>query len=478
MCLASDGYKIVLYDGCCVLCTNTVKFITRFDKADRFRFVALQSEAGKKLSAGNDAAHDITGTVVLIEDGRKYIRSTAILRILKRLSGLWPVLYVLIIVPAPVRDCVYKFIAGKRYRWFGRHNDNECMIAEENIITQKGEIPMTKRDVIRMVLDGEKPPYVPWSFSFTVEALEKLVSHFGTQDLDPHLHNHILNLGSVCGFFEDLGNDRFRDVFGVVWDRSVDKDIGNVEQPQLREPDLKGYTFPDPEDERFFCDIPEQLEKRGDLFRVYSIGFSLYERAWTLRGMENLMLDFIDNPEFVRELLRTIADYNIAQVRKALTYDIDAVYFGDDWGQQQGLQMGPALWREFIYPELKRMYATVRDAGKYVFIHSCGDVDELFDDLIGIGLNCFNPLQPEVMDVADLINRYRGRLVFHGGLSTQQTLPYGTVEDVRKETRRLIDLGREGGYILSPAHAVEGDVPLENMLAFIDEALNQPGFVR
>ena len=152
------------------------------------------------------------------------------------------------------------------------------------------------------------------------------------------------------------------------------------------------------------------------------------------------------------------------------------MYFGDDWGQQHGLQMGPDLWHEFIEPELVRMYATVRSAGKHVFIHSCGDVDELFDSLVADGVNCFNPFQPEVMDVAALIPRYHGRLAFHGGLSTQRTLPYGTTADVRAETRRLIELGRNGGYILAPAHAVEGDVPLENMLAFIDETLAQPGF--
>ena len=138
--------------------------------------------------------------------------------------------------------------------------------------------------------------------------------------------------------------------------------------------------------------------------------------------------------------------------------------------------MGPDLWHEFIEPELVRMYQSVRQAGKFVLIHSCGDVDELFDDLIKGGVNCFNPFQPEVMNVAELIPRFRGRLAFHGGLSTQRTLPYGTVADVRAETRRLISLGRDGGYILAPAHAVEGDVPLENMLAFIDEALSQPGF--
>jgi uroporphyrinogen decarboxylase len=348
---------------------------------------------------------------------------------------------------------------------------------------------MTKRDVIRMVLAGERPPYVPWSFGFTFEARLKLYEYYTggggsvasgdliDQDLlEDQLQNHLLKLGSDIGFFTSLGNDRYQDVFGVIWDRSVDKDIGNIEGCVLAQPTLHGYHFPDPLDPRFFADIPTRIACYGDRFRVFQIGFSLYERAWTLRGMQNLFYDFYDHPDFVHDLLNAIADYNIAQVQEALKYDIDAVYFGDDWGQQRGLQMGPVLWRRFIYPVLVRMYSVVRQAGKYVFIHSCGDVDELFEELIAAGINCFNPFQPEVMDVFSLLEQYRGRLTFHGGLSTQKTLPYGTVAEVCHETERLLTAGRQGSYILAPAHDVEGDVPLENMLAFIQMAKEQPGF--
>ncbi|MCJ7822081.1 MAG: uroporphyrinogen-III decarboxylase-like protein, partial [Armatimonadetes bacterium] len=138
---------------------------------------------------------------------------------------------------------------------------------------------MTKRDIIRRIFDGERAPYVPWHFRFTIPAREKLQRHFGGADLEDALDNHLVMLGDEIGFFEDIGNDRVRDAFGVIWDRTIDKDIGNVEGCVLPEPTLAGTTFPDPVAPRFFENIGPLTAQYPDRFRVYAVGFSLYERA-------------------------------------------------------------------------------------------------------------------------------------------------------------------------------------------------------
>ena len=260
----------------------------------------------------------------------------------------------------------------------------------------------------------------------------------------------------------------------MIWNRSLERDIGNVENCVLPEPTLSGYEFPDPCDDLYFRDIPAQLAQSGDCFRMYCIGFSLFERAWTLRGMENLMLDLIEHPDFVHQLLDRICEYNLERARQALTYDIDAIYYGDDWGQQRGSDHGPAAVGR-VHPAAGRTHVCADQASRQVpghpFLRRHRGADRRPDRLwvwtasIRFSRKCWT--------CSSLLPKYRGRVAFHGGLSTQQTLPHGTADDVRRETRRLLELGRAGGYIFAPAHAVAGDTPLENMLAFLEEIQRQ-----
>jgi len=335
---------------------------------------------------------------------------------------------------------------------------------------------MTKREVVIDALGFRAPAYVPWAWDMTEQCRQRLTEHLGVDDPTEFIGSHVLPLGADIGRFEDLGGDRFRDAYGVVWDRSVDRDIGTpLDWPICRPADLDGYDWPDPTRFDWFDEIDGLIAERGDLFRCYRIGFSLYERAWTMRGMPDLLMDMVERPEFVDEFLDAIVEHDLAQIRKALTYDVDAVYFGDDYGMQTGLIMGIGHWRRFIKPRLARMFAPVREAGKYVFLHSCGCVTELFDDLIEIGLDCFNPFQPEVMDVFAVQRRYHGRLAFHGGMSIQKVLPFASPSEVREAASALLEAGRGGGYIFSPSHSVPYDVPPENLTAMMEVVRAQPG---
>jgi uroporphyrinogen decarboxylase len=335
---------------------------------------------------------------------------------------------------------------------------------------------MTKRDVVIDALEFRRPAYVPWEIGLTIDCRERLKAHLGTEDLSEFLDNHFVTVGSEIGRFEPVGENHVRDLYGVVWDRTVDKDIGTPCDWPIKQPgDLDRYTWPDAEDESWYAEIPETLAAHPGRFSRYGLGFSLYERAWTMRGMANLLMDMVERPAFVEEFLDAIVEHNLVQVRRALELGVDCLHFGDDYGMQTGLIMGLGHWRRFFQPRLAAMFEPVVQAGKYVSLHSCGRVQELFDELVEIGLNLFNPFQPEVMDVFEYMPRYRGRLAFHGGMSVQKTLPFGSVEEVREMTSRLIEAGRKGGYIFAPSHDVPRDVPPENLVAMMEVLQAQDG---
>jgi len=335
---------------------------------------------------------------------------------------------------------------------------------------------VSMRQAVIDALAFRRPAYVPWAWSPTEPCAARLKAHLGTDRLEGFLSCHFCDVGASVGRFEAVDDTHVRDAYGVVWDRTVDRDIGTPCDWPIRAPrDLDRYEWPDVADPAWYAGTAEALAARGDRFARYAIGFSLFERAWTMRGMTALLTDMVQRPAFVDRFLDAITEHNLIQIRRALEFDIDAMYFGDDYGMQTGLIMGPRHWRRFIRPRLERMFAPVRDAGKAIFLHSCGRVTELFDDLVEMGLGCFNPFQPEVMDTLALMRRWRGRLAFHGGLSIQKTLPFGTPDDVRRQTHRLLDAGREGGYVFSPSHGVPGDVPPENLVAMMEVVRSQPG---
>jgi len=339
---------------------------------------------------------------------------------------------------------------------------------------------MNRKQLVVEALEHRETETVPYHIDFTAQALEQLIAH--TQD--EHIEEKI---GACLDYIQYWGwptemSDRpgyFKDDFGVVWNRNgADKDIGVVDRNQIEDLEDYDFTFPVCDENRLRAEYEALVAGKGDRFTMAGFGFCMFERSWSIMGMENVLMSMLACPDELDAFFDNICDYYVKLVDIALEYDIDGVYFGDDWGQQHGLIMGPEHWRHFIKPRMARLYARIKAKGKYVVQHSCGDCHEIFPDLIEIGLDCYQTFQPEVYDIFSIKELYGDKLTFWGGVSTQQCLPYATPEGVKAETVRIIKaLRKNGGLIIAPTHALAFDVPPENILAMVDVFQNQEKYL-
>jgi len=331
---------------------------------------------------------------------------------------------------------------------------------------------MNNRDLVIDTLHHVERDTVPYQLDLSGDMRQKVSDElgeefFGTIDNCLALENN--------EEFVQLNAHRKQDAFGVIWLMDQVGDFGVVDNCLIPEPDVNLYRFPSPNEKliRQKCERLVEAKQRGK-FAMYTIGFSLYERAWSLRGIENLLMDMVAEPTFVSALFDRIVEYNLAVVDIATEYPIDGIFFGDDWGQQKGLIMGPTYWRRFIRPALNKMYDSIKSKGLYLCQHSCGDIHEVFGDLIDMGLDIYNTFQPEIYDVQAIKREYGKDLSFYGGVSTQHVLPFGTPDEVKEQTRTMLEIMKpNGGYIAAPTHAMPNDIPVENMLAFLDVVRNQ-----
>ncbi|MBN1505949.1 MAG: hypothetical protein JW955_03840 [Sedimentisphaerales bacterium] len=335
---------------------------------------------------------------------------------------------------------------------------------------------MTTRERVVTALKHRQPDAVPYDVRFTLPAHANMAKYYGDWDFESKLGNCFtwLRPHPPEARFTEVAPDIYEDEFGVQWDRHIDEDIGVVCNRLVTPENVATFPFPDPSDPSRYESFDGVIASSPDTAVLVSLGFSLFERAWTLAGMENVLMAMMTDKQFVHTLLDRILEFNLAIVENSCSHDVDIFRFGDDWGHQRGVLMGPQLWREFIKPRFQQMCRLVKSKGKFTMLHCCGKVDELFPDLIDCGLDIFNPFQPEVMDVFEIKRRFGDDLAFYGGISIQRTLPFGTVQQVKDEVRRLIDVvGVNGGYIASPSHDVPRDAKPENVAAMIEVLQNQ-----
>ena len=327
---------------------------------------------------------------------------------------------------------------------------------------------MTMRQRVVDAINHKQTEITPWHFDLTTSFKNGLMQGIDSEDAESFLGNHLLRAKYKQN--KKLSEKKESDFFGVTW-LNVDDggDVGVVTGFPLMEKSLDEYVFPEIRVE-FARKLCEELESDiSGKFRMFSLTMCFYERAWSLRGIENILMDMYLDEKGTKALFAKILEHNLELLDTVLDYDYEGVYFGDDWGQQQGLIMGPDLWRKYIGPGVAKMYEKVKSKGKFVIQHSCGDNRAIMPDLVDMGMDVYNTIQPEIYDLKQLKNEYGRHLTLYGGISTQHFLPEASVEECREMALYMLDaVGYDGGFIFGPAHAITPDIPCENVLAMVD----------
>ena len=328
---------------------------------------------------------------------------------------------------------------------------------------------MVPRDLIKSALAHQPGQRVPYSINLTVEGLNAYGDDLLKQYASPEIwkdyeRGKILKADAVS---LSIGNFMF--CTGCPWwswYNLTDAYLKELDAPKEL-PQTIGYGSY----EVFFEKIHYVREKYGPYILV-TIWGSHWEKAYFSRGIENFLRDIAGNPEFAQRLLDDIIRKNMVMLENIVGCpDIDGILLGSDWGTQSNMIMSPKTWRKMIAPGEQKEYDLLKKFGKDIFIHSCGDIKRIMPDLVQMGVDALNPVQPECMDIYELKAQYGNRITFWGGISTQRTLPYGTVEEVQAEVAKVIQaMSINGGYITSPSQEIQTDVPFENLIALIETA--------
>jgi uroporphyrinogen decarboxylase len=240
---------------------------------------------------------------------------------------------------------------------------------------------------------------------------------------------------------------------------------------------LNAYNWPTTESWDY-SSIHENIVENGDK-ATWARSRGCFQISQLMRGFDNFLVDMIENEEYAKSLMDHIYAFVREDVRLTLeagTREYTFIEYNDDIATQRGMMISPKLWRKLLRPYMEDFCSLVHSYHAYVRYHSCGSITDIIDDLIEIGVDILNPVQPLAagMDPLLLKERYGNRICFHGGLDIQELLPNGTPAETRGQVRKLIDIvGKEGGYILAGSHTLQIDVKVENILAAVDEVLGR-----
>ncbi len=263
---------------------------------------------------------------------------------------------------------------------------------------------------------------------------------------------------------------------GPIYMEVVEYPLAQVEEPQQ----VLDFAFPDPLADGRYDDAAKYIAQyREDYFIIGDMELTMFDMMQQLVGLEKLLIDLAMDAPYLPVLIDKTKDFALAVGKKLVGMGVDGIWAGDDFGAQNGMLISPKMWRRYFKENYRQVYAELKAINPNVVImqHCDGAVAPILADWIEVGLEVFNPVQPDVPghDPQELKTKFGDRLSFWGAIDQQKLLPFGTPEQIEADVKAKIEvLGRGGGYMCAPAHILQGDVPPENVEAFI-RAVKQHG---
>jgi len=340
---------------------------------------------------------------------------------------------------------------------------------------------MNSKERVLSAISHKEPDRIPVTNRFNPEIAEQLrsilkIKSEDTFDLEVELGHDLLctkEIGIVSSYSishnRQISENEYICDFGIIKKKA--NYAGGFYLEIIKNPleDLNAYPqfkFPNPLNQESLQEEFELFEKGIKKYGkthaiVGGVTCTIFEGCCMLRGLARVMMDLIENGDFINDLMDKLEDYHYEVGKKLISLGADIIYIGDDVGMQTGMLISPALWGKYLKPRYQRLFKKWKQLNKNILfaLHSDGYIEPIIPDLIEIGLDILNPVQPGTMDDAILKKKYGSKITFWGGINVQKTMPFGSTSDVINEVKdRINTFGPGGGFIISSAHNIQPNV--------------------
>ncbi|HUJ45386.1 MAG TPA: uroporphyrinogen decarboxylase family protein [Opitutaceae bacterium] len=342
---------------------------------------------------------------------------------------------------------------------------------------------MNSRERVHAALAHEEPDLIPVTLAY--ENPEDILKRYGKSSADlPSMRQDVMRVSVELPAFPSSLADRYFEKSMMTGDYWIDPwgvlrcyqdrrrlsyaAVGPLRRASSAE-EILNFPWPELGDHRAALIAETNALQRSGYAVQGAMSQTIFEHAWLMCGMENLLMKMHTDPDFVQCLFTRIATWKRALARQYVEAGVDILRLGDDIASQHGMMMAPKMWRGTLKPLLAEIIADARESKPAlpIFYHSDGNIRDVIDDLIEIGVTILNPVQPEAMDPLEVKKRYGDKLTLWGCVGVQRLFPFGTPAEMDTTVRDYCRiLGKGGGFVIGPTHSIESDIPWENIVAF------------